>query len=358
MTETFIIAEIGVNHNGSIDLAKELIKVAADAGANAAKFQTFKTEKLVAKKAPKADYQCLTTDSNETQHEMLKKLEFSFQEFAALSNDCRQQDIMFLSTPFDEDSLFYLSNDLNVPYIKIPSGELTNAPFLLCAARTGKPIILSTGMSTLGDIEAALGVLAYGYMSQTEPSGISAFQKAYSSLAGQEVLKKNVVLLHCTTEYPAPFAEVNLKAMDTLGQAFGLPVGYSDHTAGIAVSIAAVARGAVVLEKHFTLDRNLPGPDHQASLEPEELKNLVRSVREVEQALGDGRKSPTPAELRNRLIARKSLVAARKIAYGEPFTAENVTCKRPGDGVSPLYYWECLDRKAQRDFDKDEKIEL
>lgn len=351
----YIIAEAGVNHNGSLAIAKKLVEVAAEAGADAVKFQTFKADKLVSRMAPKAEYQTRTTDAYESQHEMIRKLELDELAHETLIDHCKVCGIEFLSTPFDLESLDLLSGRFDLPCIKIPSGDITNAPLLLKIAQTGKPVILSTGMSTLGEIEDALGVLASGYLGNREPS-IAAFREAYCSAEGQAVLQDKVTLLHCTTEYPAPLEDVNLKVMDTLKSAFGLPVGYSDHTEGITVPIAAVARGAVVIEKHFTIDRALPGPDHKASLEPTELKQMVSAIRVVEQALGSGRKHPAPSELKNMSIARKSLVAASAISAGEPFTADNIAVKRPGNGLSPMRYWELLNRKSGRDFSADETV--
>ena len=353
---TYIIAEAGVNHNGSLDMAKRLVEVAAEAGADAVKFQTFKADKLVSRSAPKAEYQTKATDTAESQHEMLRKLELDERAHEALIEHCRICDIEFLSTPFDLESLKLLTDRFNLSRIKIPSGDITNAPLLLKIAQTGKPVILSTGMSTLGEIEEALGVLAFGYLGCDKPS-IAAFRTAYCSAAGHELLRNKVTLLHCTTEYPAPFEEVNLRVMDTLANAFGLPVGYSDHTEGIAVPIAAVVCGAVVLEKHFTLDRTLPGPDHEASIEPLDLKQMVKCIREVELARGTHLKMPSLCEVRNTQVARKSLVAARPIACGESFSFENITVKRPGNGVSPLNYWDIMGRRATRDYLLDEAIQ-
>ncbi|MFC4768240.1 N-acetylneuraminate synthase [Effusibacillus consociatus] len=352
----YIIAEAGVNHNGSLDLAKKLIDVAAEAGADAVKFQTFKADNLVRKNASKAEYQTRTTDASESQYAMIKKLELDEEDHQILIQHCDHRGIQFLSTPFDFDSVDLLVHKFNVKQLKISSGEITNAPLLLKAARSSKPIILSTGMSTLGEVEQALAVLAFGYTEPDSMPSIEAFHFAYCSVEGQQALRQNVVLLHCTTEYPAPFEDVNLRAMDTLATAFGLPVGFSDHTSGIAVPIAAVARGAVVIEKHFTLDRNLPGPDHKASLEPDELKDMVRSIRQVEAALGSPLKTPAPSELKNISVARKSLVAARTIREGEIFTTENLTVKRPGDGISPMYYWEWLGKTAEKNYEADEKV--
>lgn len=354
--KTFIIAEAGVNHNGLVSMAKELIDVAAQCGADAVKFQTFRAEQIVSKAAAKAEYQKQTTNATESQYEMIKKLELDEDVHKVLIAHCHLKGIQFLSTPFDIPSIKLLTNHLNLPYLKIPSGEITNAPFLLEIAKTKKPVIMSTGMSTLGEIEIALGVLCFGYLDKGELPCAEAFQRAYFSTEGQQVLQEKVSLLHCTTEYPAPFDEVNLKAIDTLGAAFNLPVGLSDHTPGIAVSIASVARGAAIVEKHFTLDRNLPGPDHKASLEPAELKEMICSIRQIEEALGSSCKMPSASESKNKLIARKSLVAARTIRKGERFTEENLTAKRPGTGLSPLYYWEWLGKFAQRDYEQDERV--
>jgi N-acetylneuraminate synthase len=353
----YIIAEAGVNHNGSLEMAKQLIEVAAEAGVDAVKFQTFKAENLVSKDAPKAGYQQKMTSSEETQYEMLKKLELSEEFHDVLVKCCQQCGVQFLSTPFDEHSLELLTQKFNLQYIKVPSGEITNAPFLLKIAGTGKSVILSTGMSTLGEVENALKVLAFGYTNENSnfPSLLD-FEQAYVSEQGQEALKEKVILLHCTTEYPAPLSEVNLRAMDTLHNAFSLSVGYSDHTEGIAVSVAAVARGAVIIEKHFTLNRDLPGPDHKASLEPEELKNMVRSIRQIEVALGNPVKLPTVSEVNNKQIARKSLVAIKGIKKGEVFSTDNIGVKRPGNGISPFYYWEWLGKVADKEYSMEEKI--
>lgn len=354
----YIIAEAGVNHNGSLKMAKELIEAAAHAGADAVKFQTFKADFLVSKNAEKAEYQQRSTGADESQYHMLKKLELNEEMHGVLIQHCQACNIEFLSTPFDEDSLTMLAEKYDIPYIKIPSGEITNAPFLLKIAQTDKPVILSTGMSTLGEVETALKVLAFGYLHHGESPSVAAFEQAYVSKNGQRILKEKVKLLHCTTEYPAPFAEVNLKVMDTLQRAFGLSVGYSDHTQGITVPIAAAARGANIIEKHFTLDRELPGPDHKASLEPSELKNMVLAIRQIEISLGNSLKLPTASELKNKKVARKSLVAIRGIKAGEVFTKENLGIKRPGDGISPLLYWDYLGRTADRDYSEDEKIVL
>jgi N-acetylneuraminate synthase len=355
--QVLIIAEAGVNHNGSVEMAKKLIDCAAQAGADAVKFQTFKAEDLVSKTAQKAEYQQKATDKYESQYDMLKKLELSENMHDTLVEYCQQCSIQFLSTPFDEASLNLLVEKYDIPYIKIPSGEITNAPFLLQIARNGKPVILSTGMSTLGEVEQALGVLAFGYTAKlSDKPSSQSFYEAYISSVGQQALQQNVTLLHCTTEYPTPYDEVNLRVIATLKNAFGLQVGYSDHTQGIGVPIAAVALGAVVIEKHFTLNRELPGPDHKASLEPHELKEMVTGIRQIEEAMGDARKMPTLLELKNKQIARKSLVAIQDIKKGEVFTADNLGVKRPGDGISPLGYWEWLGKKAEQNYCIDEKI--
>ncbi|MDT8903838.1 N-acetylneuraminate synthase [Anaeroselena agilis] len=352
----FIIAEAGVNHNGSVELAKKLIDAAVQAGVDAVKFQTFSADSLVSGDAPKAEYQRVASGLQESQYKMLKKLEMDEAMHNTLMHYSTYSGIEFLSTPFDENSLDLLSNRLGLNRIKIPSGEITNAPFLLKIARTGKQVILSTGMSTLGEVETALGVLAFGYLGGKSKPSPHAFARAFASTGGHRKLQQKVTLLHCTTEYPAPFEDVNLQAMDTLRKAFGLPVGYSDHTDGIAVAIAAVARGAVLVEKHLTLDKRLPGPDHKASLEPDELTVLVRSIRQVEQALGTGLKVPATTEIKNRLVARKSLVATQDIGRGEPFSESNLSVKRPGDGLPPLRYWDMLGRKATKNYCKDERI--
>lgn len=352
---TFIIAEAGVNHNGSLDLALQLIDAAAAARVDAVKFQTFQAQQLASARAPKAAYQTRTTDAAESQVDMLRKLELDDAAHRRLMTHAGERGIEFLSTPFDLPSIALLTEELGLNHIKVPSGEITNGPLLLSVARTARRVMLSTGMSTLADIEGALGVLAFGFTNEDTPT-FGALERAFASEAGQAALRERVTLLHCTTEYPAPIEEVNLRAMDTLATAFGLPVGYSDHTAGIHVPIAAVARGARIVEKHFTLDRNLPGPDHKASLEPEELAAMVAAIRDVERALGDGLKRPTASEWKNRDIARKSLVALADTKMGTPWTTENLGCKRPGNGISPMCYWHLLGQAADRDFVADELI--
>jgi N-acetylneuraminate synthase len=353
---TYIIAEAGVNHNGSLEMAKRLIDAAAAAGADAVKFQTFQADKVASRRAPKANYQKKAAGEMETQFEMLKRLELDEQAHRLLIAHCRKRKIQFLSTPFDLQSIGLLARVFDLPCLKIASGEITNGPYLLKIAQTGKPVILSTGMSTLGEIEEALGVLAFGYAGGEGKPSRKGFRMAFASDQGQAALREKVRLLHCTTEYPAPFEEVNLNALATLRGAFGLPVGLSDHTAGIAVAIAAVALGAAIIEKHFTLDRCLPGPDHAASLEPPALREMVLAIRQVEAAMGSSGKRPVRSELGNREAVRKSLVAASPLPQGELFSAENLAAKRPGTGISPLCYWDLLGRRADRDYEADEMI--
>jgi len=341
-----------------MEMAKRLIDAAKTAGVDAVKFQSFKADKIVSRKAPKAEYQLSTTDSSESQYDMLRKLELSEEDHRVLFDYCQDAGVEFLSTPFDLDSLNWLCDQLNLSSIKISSGDLTNALLLLATARKRTKVILSTGMSTLGEVEEALGVLAYGYLNpEKEPQGEADFLEAYRSAEGQNLLKKHVVLLHCTTEYPAPLDEVNLRAMEVLTRAFGLPVGYSDHTEGIVIPIAAAAQSAVAIEKHFTLDRTLPGPDHKASLEPDELIEMVKGIRQVEAALGSGLKTPSNSESKNAAVARKSLVAARTIEQGDRFTADNLDVKRPGTGIKPIKYWRMLGQTASRAYEKDDVIE-
>ena len=350
----YVIAEAGVNHNGDATLARDLIDAAVEAGADAVKFQTFRADALASLDAPKAGYQKRGTEAGETQRDMLRRLELSRQTHRDLLAHCRRRGIDFLSTPFDPDSLRFLVRDLGLEMIKLGSGEVTNGPLLLAAARTGCRIILSTGMSTLEEVGRALDMLAFGLTRPREDPDLETL----SELAPDrhDALKERVVVLHCTSAYPAPISETNLRAMDTLNDAFGLAVGFSDHTPGTTAAIAAAARGAVAIEKHFTLDRSLPGPDHATSLEPAELAEMVARVREVESALGRAEKKPTPAERETAAVARKSLVAGRDIAAGEVFDGENLTVKRPGTGISPMRYWEWIGRAAERDFSADEVI--
>jgi len=353
-----IIAEAGVNHDGDIERALALVDAAAEAGADVVKFQTFRPAALVGRHAPRAGYQVRndTARQDDSQLAMLQRLALGDDEHFRLHEHCRARGIEFLSSPFDADSARFLIEDMALPRLKLGSGELTNAPLLLQIARSGRPLILSTGMATPAEIRQALGVLAFGYLGQETPPSEPAFSAAFARMAGYLALKEKLTLLHCTSEYPAPFADVNLRAMDQLRDSFGLPVGFSDHTPGIAMPIAAAARGARMIEKHFTLDRELPGPDHRASLEPDELQAMVAGIRQLEQALGDGQKRVADSERDNRAIARKSLVAARPIRAGEAFSEDNLTAKRPGDGLAPLHYWALLGRPAGRDYAADEAI--
>lgn len=345
MKPVFIIAEAGVNHNGVAEIAFQLVDAAAAAGADAVKFQTFKSEKLVTKTATKAEYQKKATDLDESQYEMLKKLELSHDNHHKLKNYCEKKGIQFLSTAFDDESLDFLVSEIGISTLKISSGDLTNGPLLLAHARTKCDLIVSTGMATLDEVEAALGVIAFGLTENQSPS-LTAFRAAYLSEDGQRLLKEKVTLLHCTSEYPAALEDINLNAMLTMSKAFGLKVGYSDHSEGIAVPIAATSLGAILIEKHFTLDKSLPGPDHKASLSPDELSNMVTAIRQVEKALGSYTKKPTKSEIKNRNIVRKSLVAISNIYKGDVYTKDNITAKRPGDGVSPMEYWDYLETKA------------
>lgn len=358
LSRTLVIAEAGVNHNGSLQRALDLVDAAAAAGADIVKFQTFRAGRLASRSAPKADYQKRETGAAESQLDMLRTLELDEAAHRTLITRCAEKGIEFLSTPFDHESLNLLTGTFDLPRLKLGSGDLTNAPLLLAIARSARSLILSTGMATLSEVEEALGVLAFGYapLPDATPS-IAAFRLAYESDAGQQALRNKVALLHCTTEYPTPAGDVNLRAMDTLRQAFGLEVGYSDHTQGTAISLAAVARGATIIEKHFTLDRNLPGPDHKSSLEPEELAAMVVDIGRVETALGDGIKRSAESERPNRTVARKSLVAARPIQAGERFSTENIEIKRPGGGIAPVRYWEFLGRQSPRTYAEDEVIE-
>ena len=332
--QVLIIAEAGVNHNGSLETAKKLVHVASEAGADMVKFQTFSADRLVTISANKAEYQNQTTDASESQHSMIRKLELSREMHEDIIAYCKQCNIEFFSTGFDTQSIDMLV-DLGLEQFKIPSGEITNLPYLRHIGKFGKPVILSTGMAILGEIEAALEVL--------ETSGTPRSQ---------------ITVLHCNTEYPTPMEDVNLRAMLAIRDAFGVKIGYSDHTLGTEVSVAAVAMGATVIEKHFTLDRNLHGPDHKASLEPKELKTMVQAIRNIKKALGNGIKRPSPSETKNKAIVRKSLVANTTIRSGERFTKANLAVKRPGTGISPMLWDEVLGRNAIRDFKPDELIEL
>ena len=353
---TFVIAEAGVNHNGSLAMALQLVDVAADAKADAVKFQTFKAANLVTAQAAKADYQVTNMKEGGNQFGMLQALELSLADHHVLLRRCQERGIRFMSTAFDSESLAYLAT-LGMPAVKMPSGDITCGPLLLQAARLRVPLIVSTGMCTIAEIEDALGVIAFGLTQNREPTGRADFLAAYCSAEGRRALEQHVTLLHCVTQYPAPPEAINLRAMATMASAFGLPVGYSDHTLGIEVSLAAVARGATVIEKHFSLDRNLPGPDHAASLEPAELAQMVRSIRNIELALGAAIKAPAATEMPNRAVARRSVVAAHPIRQGTLFDAASFAMKRPGTGISPIDAWALIGRPAVRDFDTDELIE-
>ena len=356
---TLVIAEAGVNHNGDERLATEMIDQAKDCGADVVKFQSFKANQLATPIAKLADYQVTNGARQGSQQEMLKELELGFDAQERLAKYCSKRDIEFLSTAFDFESLNFLARDLKLSRLKIGSGELTNAPFLLSHALTGCDLILSTGMATLGEIERALGVLAYGFTnsSTTTPSMVN-FEKAYASDIGQASLREKVTILHCTSDYPAPVDEVNLLAMNGMREAFGLPVGYSDHTSGIAISVAAVALGAVCVEKHFTLNQKQAGPDHAASLEPRQLKEMVQSIRDVERAVGNGIKRVMPSEISNRSVARKSLVAVKHINKGDLFSSDNVSVMRPGVGLDPFAYWDLMGKVAGKEFTQGEIIEV
>ena len=328
----FIIAEAGVNHNGSIDLAYKLIDVAVESGADAVKFQTFKAENIASKNAPKAEYQKQTTDVSESQFDMLKKLELDVETHKELITYCKQKDIIFLSTPFDHESIGLLC-DLGLQIFKIPSGEITNLPYLKHIGSLSEQVILSTGMSTLEEVGDALNVLTN---------------------AG--TLKENITVLHANTMYPTPMEDVNLNAMLTIQKEFGLAVGYSDHTLGIEVDIAAVVMGASIIEKHFTLDKTMDGPDHEASLEPEELKEMVASIRNIEKALGSSEKKPSPSESSNIKVVRKSIIANQNIKKGDLLTDKNISVKRPGGGISPMQWDEIIGVAASKDYNADELI--
>lgn len=327
-----IIAEAGVNHNGSLTLAKKLVDTAKEAGADCVKFQTFISQNIVSKSTAKAEYQKKNTEEDETQFKMLKKLELSFDDFNELQKYCDTSAIKFLSTPFDFESIEFLKT-IGMELWKIPSGEITNLPYLIKIAKLKQPVVLSTGMSTLEEIETAVNVL--------KKNGVT-----------------DLTVLHCTTEYPTPFEDVNLNAMHTIKEKFDVKIGYSDHTRGIEVPIAAVALGATVIEKHFTLDRNMEGPDHKASIEPHELKAMVDAIRNIEKALGDGIKQPAESEKKNLAIARKSIVAKVDIKEGEILTKDNITVKRPGNGISPMKWFDVIGTKATRDYQEDELIEI
>jgi N-acetylneuraminate synthase len=350
-----IIAEAGVNHNGDPEMALGLIDAAASAGADVVKFQTFNAASLVTQTAPKAAYQEIAFNTDETQFEMLKKLELGHPAHYMLKRYAEKKGLRFMSTAFDQESLEFLSNDLKLEILKIPSGEATNGPLLLEYGKTRRDLILSTGMTNLDEVKQALSVLAFGLAGGIKPS-IETLNKTFHSEQGQRDLKEHVTLLHCTSDYPTSFSDANLRAMETLRSTFGLRVGYSDHTEGILAATTAASLGAEVIEKHFTLDRTLPGPDHTASLEPLELRAMVENIRSIGNLLGDGGKSPREGEVKNQGAARKSLVARTEIKKGELFSNRNLITKRPGTGISPMEFWEYIGRKSEKHYLPDDLI--
>jgi N-acetylneuraminate synthase len=355
---TNVIAEVGVNHNGSLERALEMVEAAAEAGATTVKFQTFVPGKLVSRHADMAAYQARNTGKQQSQLEMLSQLRLDEAAHHQLFQHCRRVGIRFLSSPFDVESLGFLVDDLHVDCLKIASGEITNAPLLVAAGQSGLPLILSTGMSTLGEVRLALSALAWGMLEAGNPTDVEReFPLALEEAQGSGLLASRVTLLHCTTQYPTPPDAVNLRAMQTLASEFGLPVGFSDHTTSTSLAAAAVALGATVVEKHFTLSRSLPGPDHAASLQPAELAQLVLNIRELERAMGDGVKAIQSTEEENVGMARRSIVAAANITTGSRFTGANLAVKRPGTGMSPFRYWGLLDQVATRDYEQDEPID-
>lgn len=354
--KVYVIAEAGVNHNGQRDLAFGLVDAAAEAGADAVKFQTFDAQKLASKSAPKAAYQKQHTDAVESQLAMLKKLELPREWHGELQAYSQKKGIAFLSTAFDVDSLAFLV-DLGMPLFKVPSGELTNGPLLWQFARTRKPLILSTGMATLSEVEQGLAIVAHALHADAEPANMDEVWRGWSNSEYRHSLRGHVTLLHCTSQYPTPFKEVNLRGMDTLASAFGLEVGYSDHTEGILIPVAAVARGARVIEKHFTLDRSLPGPDHKASLEPVELTQMMQNIRALQVALGDGSKVPQGSEWDTRKAARQQVVAARSVAAGAVLERADLTTARSGNGLPPTALWELVGQCANRAYEAGEVLE-
>jgi N-acetylneuraminate synthase len=354
---TIVIAEAGVNHNGRTDLALDLVDAAAKAGADAVKFQTFVADQVARPDAVKAEYQKQAGRSGETQLQMLQDLELSAEAHRAVAARCREKGIEFISTPFDEESLSFLCEEIGVTRLKIASGEITNGPLLLRAARTGLPVLLSTGASTLDDIRRALGVLTFGMIVEDNAQPCrAAFEAAFDSPEGRARLAERVTLLQCTSAYPAPLEDVNLRAIDGLRAAFGLPVGISDHSVGIAVPVAATALGSTVVEKHFTLDRSMPGPDHRASIEADDLTRMIAAIRDVEQALGRRDKTLGPSENANQAVIRRSLVAIRPIRRGESLGEHNVGARRPAGGLSPMAFWELCGTEAHRDYQPGELI--
>jgi N-acetylneuraminate synthase len=353
---TLLIAEAGVNHNGSLAMALELVDAAADAGADIVKFQTFKTEALVSKETPRAPYQTANTGVEGSQHEMLRALELSRDDHKAIFERCRTKGIGFLSTPFDPASLWFLVKDLGLPLLKLGSSEVTNGPLLVDAGRSGSNIILSTGMATLADVELALSALAFGMLGHTEFPTVKTLAASLSSARKSGLLRNRITLLQCTTAYPTPPKDINLSAMQTMAETFEIPVGFSDHSEGYAITLAAVALGAVIIEKHLTIDRSLPGPDHLASIEPDTFEQMVRDIRTVEQSLGDGNKIAVVSEIQNMPVARKSLVATGRIASGAEFSEGNVAVMRPGTGRTPFDYWQIMGRAAKKGYEAGELI--
>lgn len=356
MKPVYVIAEAGVNHNGNLAFARELVDRAADAGANAVKFQTFDAKKLASRSLAKAKYQTQTTEAEESQFDMLHKLELPREWHHELRDRAHARGIEFLSTAFDPDSLDFLES-LSMPFYKVPSGELTNGPLLWKFARQRRPLVVSTGMATLSEVELALAVIAHGFNADAEPAHVDEVWQGWSRAEWRDSLHDRVTLLHCTSQYPTPMHEVNLKAMDTLARAFNLPVGYSDHTSGILIPVVAVARGAVLIEKHFTLNRTMPGPDHQASLEPEELARMIRDIRTIEVAFGDGAKSPQASEWDTRKAARQQVVATRDIRQGECFTRADLSTARSGRGLPPTALWGFVGQPALRDYAAAEPLD-
>lgn len=352
---TYIIAEAGVNHNGQRALAFELIDAAAEAGVDAVKFQTFDSAKLASNATPKASYQKKYTSESESQLAMLKSLELPRAWHKKLQQHAQSKGVEFLSTAFDSESLEFLTT-LDLPLFKVPSGELTNGKLLWRFAQTGKRLLLSTGMATLSEVELALAVVAHSINNDREPKSLEEVWQAWSNSEWRRSLKGRIVLLHCTSQYPTPFEEVNLRAMDTLAHSFSLEVGYSDHTEGTLIPIAAVARGARVIEKHFTLDRKLPGPDHRASLEPPQLKEMVESIRSLSLALGDGMKAPQASEWDTRLAARQQIVASQAIEAGESFSSKNLDTKRCGEGIPASEIWDIIGRQSHRTYNAGDVI--
>ena len=358
MSETFIIAEIGVNHDGELHKALDLIDVASEAGANAVKFQTFNSESLSTKYAKKASYQRIKSKKSESQLDMLRKLELSRGDYQAIKKKCLERNIQFMSTAFDSESLKFLVEIMKVKTLKVPSGEITNGPFLLEHARTGLNIILSSGMSNLKEVETALAYICFGYLNPKKEVKPQEVYKSYHSKEGKSILEEKVIILHCTSQYPAPLEDINLNALRTLKREFGTRIGYSDHSLGYLVSSSAISLGADVIEKHITLDKNLPGPDHGASLDPDEFKEFVKVIKDTEVFLGDGIKRITTSEEETKDVARKSIVANQFIKKGEIFTDENLTIKRPGIGMSPMQVWDLFGKESPKDFSKDEIIEI